>query len=60
MPLQQLAEATKTNKQKARISHIKLHPVSSFATRISGLHMSGRKQRFLRFSTMHHRMYGSI
>ena len=60
MPLRQLAEATKTNKQKARISHLKLHPVSSFATRISGLHMFGRKQRFLRFSTMHHGMYGSI
>ena len=44
MPLQQLVEATKTNKQKARISHLKLHPVSSFATRISGLHMFGRKQ----------------
>ena len=29
MPLRQLAEATKTNKQKARISHLKLHPVSS-------------------------------
>ena len=44
MPLRQLAEATKTNKQKARISHLKLHPVSSFATRISGLHTFGRKQ----------------
>ena len=44
MPLRQLAEATKTNKQKARISHLKLHLVSSFATRISGLHTFGRKQ----------------
>ena len=44
MPLRQLAEATKTNKQKAPISHLKLHPVSSFATRISGLHAFGRKQ----------------
>ena len=44
MPLRQLAEATKINKQKARISHLKLHPVSSFATRISGLHTFGRKQ----------------
>ena len=44
MPLRQLAEATKTSKQKARISHSKLHPVSSFATRISGLHTFGRKQ----------------
>ena len=44
MPLRQLAEGTKTNKQKARISHLKLHPVSSFATRISGLHTFGRKQ----------------
>ena len=43
MPLRKLAEATKTNKQKARISHLKLHPVSSFATRISGLHTFGRK-----------------
>ena len=44
MPLRQLTEATKTNKQKTRITHLKLHPVSSFATRISGLHMFGRKQ----------------
>ena len=44
MSLRQLAEATKTNKQKARISHIKVHPVSSFAPRISGLHTFGRKQ----------------
>ena len=44
MPLRQLAEATKTYKQKARISHLKLHPVSSFATRTSGLHTFGRKQ----------------
>ena len=42
MPLRQLAEATKTNKLNARISHLKLHPVSSFATRISGLHTFGR------------------
>ena len=33
-----------TNKQKARISHFKVHPVSSFAPRISGLHTFGRKQ----------------
>ena len=44
MPLRQLAEATKTNKQKTRVSHLKLHPVSSFATHISGLHTFGRKQ----------------
>ena len=44
MPLRQLAEVTKTNKQKVRTSHLKLHPVSSFATRISGLHTFGRKQ----------------
>ena len=55
MLLRQLAEATKTNKQTNKhMSHLKLHPVSSFATRISGLHTFGRKQRFLRFSTMHH------
>ena len=39
-----LSEPTKTNKQKARISHSKVHPVSSFAPRISGLHTFGRKQ----------------
>ena len=55
-----LSEPTKTNKQKARISHSKVHPVSSFAPCISGLHTFGRKQRFLCFSTMHHAMYGSI
>ena len=44
MPLRQLAEDTKANKQKARILHLKLRPVSSFATRISGLHKFGRKQ----------------
>ena len=26
------------------MSHLKLHPVSSFVTRISGLHTFGRKQ----------------
>ena len=39
-----LAKAKKTNKQKARISHLKVHPVSSFAACISGLHTFGRKQ----------------
>jgi len=38
-----------TNKKRVyRI--LKVHPVSSFATPISGLHTLGRKQRFLRFS----------
>jgi hypothetical protein len=50
-------EETKTDKQKAYIAG---HPVSIFAPPISGLHTFGRKQRFLRFSTMHHGMYGSI
>ena len=46
---------------KPRVYHIlKVHPVSSFAPRISGLHKFGRKQRFLRFSTMHHGIYRSI
>ena len=39
-----LSEATKTNKQKAHILHFKVHPVSSFAPLISGLHTFGRKQ----------------
>ena len=39
-----LSEPTKTNKQKVRISHSKLHLVSSFAPCISGLHTFGRKQ----------------
>ena len=39
-----LSEPTKTNKQRARISHFAVHPVSSFAPRISGLHTFGRKQ----------------
>ena len=51
-----LSEATKTCVYR----NLKVHPVSSFALRISGLHTFGRKQRFLRFSTVHHGMYGSI
>ena len=39
-----LCEATKSNKEKVRISHFKVHPVSSFAPRISDLHTLGRKQ----------------
>ena len=54
-----LYEATKTNKQKARISHFKSISGQQFCS-ISGLHTFGRKQRFLRFSTMHHGMYDSI
>ena len=40
-----LSEATKkqTNKKRS-ILHFKVHPVSSFAPRISGLHTFGRKQ----------------
>ena len=38
------SEATKTNKQKTCISHFKVHPVSSSAPHISGLHTFGRKQ----------------
>ena len=38
-----------TNKKRVyRI--LKVHPVSSFAPHISGVHVFGRKQRFLRFS----------
>jgi len=48
-----------TNKKRVyRI--LKVHPVTSFDPRFSGLHTLGRKQRFLRISTMHHGMYGSI
>ena len=50
------SEATK----KCVYRNLKVHPVSSFALRISDLHTFGRKQRFLRFSTVHDGMYGSI
>ena len=58
IPLRQWPLYDATNKCVYR--YLKLHPVSSFALRISGLHTFGRKQRFLRFSTVHHGMYGSI
>ena len=46
---------------KKRLHHIlKVHPVSSLAPLISGLHKFGRKQRFLCFLTIHRGMYGSI
>jgi len=60
-----IKKPTLKNKQKQtnkkRVYRIlKVHPLSSFVPRISGVHVFGRKQRFLRFSTMHHGMYGSI
>ena len=56
-----LSEATKTNNQKARISHFETTSGQQFCPGISGLHTFRRKQRYLRFSpTMHHRMYSSI
>ena len=53
-------EATKTSKQKGRISHFRSTSGQQFCSHISGLHTFGRKQQLLRLSAMHHRMYGSI
>ena len=58
MPLRQCCFYLKIQKQqnKRRVHHIlKVHPVNSLAPLISG-----RKERFLSFLTIHHGMYGSI
>ena len=39
-----LSEATKTTKQKARVSHFTVHPISSFAPSFPVLHTFGGKQ----------------
>ena len=54
------SEATKTYKPKAWISHFKNTSGEQFCSCISGLHTFGRKQRLLRFSTVHFSVYESI
>ena len=54
------SEATKTYKPKAWISHFKKHFRLVVFSRISGLRTFGRKQRLLRFSTVHFSVYESI